>query len=114
LAVVGRQRRIPDDGQLSSPDNCNCFTVRARPDNHGWLSECLRIRQGWINGGKLTATCSIDNDSSCFALESLLKGRSFFLPEATVADVVEAVIGTALEEVVVEEVLQLAAEVEHS
>ena len=43
-----------------------------------------------------------------------MKGRSFFLPEATVADVVEAVIGTALEEVVVDEVLQLAAEVEHS
>jgi hypothetical protein len=31
-----------------------------------------------------------------------------------VANVVEAVIDTALEEVVVEEVLQLAAEVEHS
>ena len=43
-----------------------------------------------------------------------MKGRSSFLPEATAADVVEAASDTGPEEVVVDEVLQLTAEVEHS
>jgi hypothetical protein len=100
---------------VSSPDNCNCFIVRARPDNNGWLSKCLRIGQGRVDGCKFTTASSIDNDCSCFTLECLLKDWPFFSPEATVAaDVVEAAGDTTLEEVVVDELLQLAAEVEYT
>ena len=58
----------------------------------------------------MTATSSVDNDCTWFSLEYLLNGKWFFSPEATVAGVVEA----GLVEVVVDEVLQLAAEVGHA